>query len=345
MPGAARCLALAFAARVRGVSLLLMLAAGAVGAAHASGDLGAPPSPAQQCVTPSLADGARPEYPPAMLRIKRGARLRAEFTFAGPDQAPSVELGDTQDDFREAVRAYARKLRVPCMKAGDPPVVLRQEIDFVPNDGRKVALTLPEDESTGRAKSNCAARLTGAGIPAISYPPSLARSRLEGNVVARLHFADLAGAPEMTVLDDGGSALFVRAITPSIEAVRLVCVGKAPAEPVDLQVYYSFQIDGSADRVVLRDVTLKQFLGVVKPFPKGAIYFDTQLMKCPFDVRLTLRQPWGRNRIDELDEDVESRHTFLSWLSTLELKLPPRDANRVLGQSTIVHVPCAVLDL
>ena len=329
-------------ARARRVSLALLLTVGAASAAQASGSLGAPPSPAERCLSPAAADRVKPEYPAAMLEIKRGARVHATFTFGGPDRAPSVELSDTLRDFSDAIRDYARQLRVPCMGAGDAPVTLKQDFDFVPNDGRKVALTLPLDASAGTSKNACGVHLTGEGIPAIRYPDQPLRARLEGNVVARLHFFDPAKAPDMTILDDGGSNQFVRAITPSVEALRMTCLGK---DPIDLQVFYTFVIDGSVNRVVLRDVTLAQFLHAVKPIAPGAGYFDTQLMKCPFDVRLTFRQPWNRNRIDELDEDLESRHAFLAWLSTLEFDLPARDANHVLGQSMLVHVPCAVLDL
>ena len=325
----------------RRAALALLCAAGA---AQASGTLGGPPSPVEQCLAPALTDRVKPDYPTSMLAIKRGTRVHARFTFTGPDRSPSVEVSDTMRDFDDAVRQYARQLRVPCMAAGDAPVVLMQDFDFVPNDGRKVALTLPIDEAAARRDSatTCGVHLTGPGIPQIAYPSQPLRARLEGNVVARLHFFDPAQAPEMTVLDDGGSAQFVRAIRPSVEALRMTCLGK---DPIDLQVFYSFEIDGSANRVVLKDLSLGQFLHGVKPLAPGSVFFDTRLMKCPFDVRLTFRQPWNRSRIDELEEDIETRHAFLSWLSTLEYDLPPRDANRVLGQSMLLHVPCAVLDL
>lgn len=332
----------ALVAHARRVSLALLLTMGGVSAANASGDLGAPLSPAERCLSPAAADRVKPEYPAAMLEINRGERIHARFTFAGPDSAPSVELSDALRDFKSAILQYARQLRVPCMGVGDAPVTLLQDFDFVPNDGRKVALTLPLDASAGSSKSACGVHLTGQGIPAIRYPEQPLKSRLEGNVVVRLHFFDPAKAPELTVLDDGGSKQFVRAVEPSVEALRMTCLGK---DPVDLQVFYTFVIDGSANRVVLRDQTLVQFLGGVKPIGSGSVYFDTKLMKCPFDVRLTFRQPWNRNRIDELEEDVESRHAFLNWLSTLELDLRARDANRVLGQSMLIQVPCIVLNL
>jgi hypothetical protein len=334
-----------FASGARRGLPVLMLAVCLAGSAQAAGSLGSPSSPAEQCLAPATADRVKPVYPAEMLEIKRDAVVRAAFTFTGPDSAPAVDIDDkTGRDFSDAVRRYARQLRVPCMHAGDPPVTLRQVFDFVPNDGRKVALSLPVDVDRMRRESvaPCGVQLTGKEIPFPEYPTRELRDRLEGNVVVRLHFFDAAAAPELTVLDDGGSHHFVDAVRPSVAALRMTCLGK---EPIDLQVFYRFMVDGSADRLVMRDLSLAQFIRAAKPVPAGSVYFDTTLMKCPFDVRLTFRQPWNPNRIDELDEDVESRRAFLEWLSTLEFRMPPRDANKVLGQSLVVRVPCARIDL
>ena len=326
----------------------LLLALGLAGSAQAAGSLGSPPSPpspAEQCLAPAAADRAKPLYPAEMLEIRRGAVVHAVLTFTGPDRAPAVDIdGDSGRDFIDAVEKYARQLRVPCMHAGDPPVTLRQVFDFVPNDGRKVALSLPVDADRLRRESvaPCGVPLTGKDIPFPAYPARELRERLEGNVVLRLHFFDAAAAPEVTVLDNGGSPHFAEAVQPSVAALRMTCLGK---EPVDLQVFYQFRIDGSADRVVLRDLTLARFIRAAKSVPAGSVYFDTTLMNCPFDVRLTFRQPWNPNRIDELDDDLESRHAFLEWLSTLELRMPPKDANKVLGQSMLIQVPCVKVDL
>jgi len=175
------------------------------------------------------------------------------------------------------------------------------------------------------------------------YPDKLVRQGVEGTVVFRLHFTDPTQAPEMVVLDDGGSVLFVRSLRGYVEQFRLPCMGK---EPVDLHFNYVFQLNGAGvNRVVLRDLPLGTFLRAVKQFPVGSVYFDTNLMKCPFDVRMTFLQPWNRNRIDELEEDVPARRAFLDWLSGMQLDLGPRASNQVLGQSMTLHVPCVKIDL
>lgn len=324
----------------------LLLAVGLARAALAAGDLGPPQSAALQCLSPSVAEQAKTVYPPRMLEIKRGAYVRVKLTFDDARSAPSVTfLTDTSEPFEEAISDYARQLRVPCLQPGAAPVTLTQIFDFVPNDGRKVALTLPLDEAQQKgAQSPCVVDANGRDVPKPRYPGDLIRRRKEGNVVVRLRFFDTSLPPEITVLDDGGDRLFEHAVRPSVEALRMSCPG-GKMVPFEIQVKYSFFLDGEANRLVLKELALPQFLRAVKPFASGGIYFDTTLMKCPFDVRLTFRQPWNRNQIDELEEDVESRHAFLSWLSTLELDVPSRQANLVLGQTMTIQVPCTRIDL
>lgn len=333
------------AARARCLAVALSLAAGAAHAAGVESDLGAPPTAAEQCLTPPAPERKIPAYPPDMLKIKRGDMVSVQLTFDAPTSAPSVRFDtDTQADFREAVLDYARQLRVPCMAAGAPPVTLSQQFDFVPNDGRKVAWTPPVDVSNVRAASDrpCLVNANDRMAKPV-FPYDLAQRGKEGNVVLRMRFVDTTQPPVVTVLDNGGEKHFADSVLESVQGLRMVCPAKV--EPIEIQVVYRFTLDGLGKHVVLRDLTLPQFLASVKPFPRGNVYFDTTLMKCPFDVRLTFRQPWNRNHVEELDEDVAARHGLLSWLSTLELDLKPRQANMVLGQSMLIQVPCARVDL
>ena len=331
------------AARLQGASLALLLVIGAAGTARAADDLGPPTSPAEQCLAPPVAERHVPAYPPKMMEIRRGATVRVRLTFDGPRSAPSVRfVDDPLDDFRSAVLDYAEQLRVPCMPPGAAPVTLSQQFEFVANDGRKVAWTPPLEEPAALSAADMPCTIdANTRMAKPDYPRDL-RGK-EGNVVIRLRFVDPAQPPEVTVLDNGGDKLFAHAVTSSVQALRMTCRDKVV--PFSIQVFYKFLIDGSTNRMVLKDMSLAQFIGAVKPFPRGGVYFDTTQMKCPFDVRLTLRQPWSRNRIEELEEDVESRHAFISWLSTLELDIPARPANLMLGQSTVIEVPCAKVDL
>ena len=146
----------------------------------------------------------------------------------------------------------------------------------------------------------------------------------------------------MTVLDDGGSELFVQSVRANVEGLRLSCPDQRPRY---MQIRYSFVIDPMIHRVLLHpDLTLAQVVNASKPDAPGSVYFDTTLMKCPFDVRLTYQQPWSRNHVDEVVKDVLARRVFLDWLSTREFAFKPSDANRIVGQTTTVHVPCTKLD-
>lgn len=315
----------------------------ACGSAVAADDVTSAPSAAERCLAPTDASHARPAYPADMFDAKRDGVVEARFTFAAPDRAPEVSIVQSSNrSFESAVRAYAEGLRVPCLGAGDRPVSIAQRFDFVPNDGRKVAFTAPVDLAAANLKPRYAClAMPGENRPA--YPPQLLRQGMEGTVVLRLHFTDPAQPPEAVVLDEGGSVLFARAVRGFVERFRLPCMGK---EPVDLHFQYRFRIDGDGvTRVALRDVPLATFLKSVKQVPAGSVYFDTALMKCPFDVRLTFLQPWNRNLIDELEEDVPARHAFLDWLSGMQLDLGPRASNQVLGQPMTIHVPCVKIDL
>ena len=321
----------------------LALFAASCGLAHAAGDVSPAPSAAEGCLAPSDPERSKPVYPADMLQMKRDASVEAHFTFHAPDSAPDVSIvHPTAGAFEDAVRDYARGLRVPCMAAGAAPVTISQVFEFVPNDGRKVAFTAPVDMSAERLKPRYACLVKPVPNETIHYPEQPLRQGLEGTVVLRLHFTSPDHAPELVVLDDGGSPLFVRAIRGYFTEMRLPCLGK---DPVDFHFNYRFRIDDSANHVVLRDLPLATFLRSVKQGSASSVYFDTALMKCPFDVRLTFLQPWNRNRIDELEEDVPARHAFLDWLSGMQLDLGPRASNQVLDQSMVIHVPCVKIDL
>ena len=84
--------------------------------------------------------------------------------------------------------------------------------------------------------------------------------------------------------------------------------------PIDLQVFYSFVMNGSVDRVALLRLGARPVdLCACQADSPASVYFDTTLMERSFDV-LDRRSasPWDRNRIDELEEDV-SRRATLSW--------------------------------
>jgi len=331
-------------------SSLVSTAAAAVASFFLAGPAQADPttelasSPAQRCLFPASDDRVKPPYPEKLYDAKIAASITAEFEFRGPDREPRVEFGSQpRGEFESAIRQYARQLRVPCMGDKDLPVKLRQTFDFVPNDGRKVAWTTPiDDANPGRdALLKCVVRPSPEEV---SYPEAMLRVGREGSVIARVHYFAPDQAPTWEVLFNGGDRAFGGAVGHYLDLLRMPCVGN---EAVDENITFNFAIEGGgySKRRVLKDLALASFLGVVKPIKAGSVFFDTNTMKCPFDVRMTFRQPFEPNKIQELEEDVPARHAFLDWLGQREINLDKSHAGQFLNQEMTIHIPCARIDL
>ena len=341
--GGASCAATARRQGWRGLAGALLALAALAGSipAQAQSRMTLAASPAERCLSPAVAERVKPVYPAELLRLKRGASFEAEFVFAGPESAPAVRfVNDPDPEYRDAVEAYAKQLRVPCMDKAGPPVTLKQGFDFVPNDGRKVAWTTPSEpvDSQRRQQLRCVVSDANARP---DYPVDLLRAGRQGTVVARVRFVAADRPPEVEILDNGGGRRFGENVAGFAEAMRMPCLHDAP---VEMMMHYRFVIDG-AGRPVLNDLDLKSFLASVKPVAPGSAFFETRTMKCPFDVRLTWQQPYEPNLIAELEEDVPARHAFLDWMAQRQFDLPPRQTNLLLGQQTVVHIPCVTIDL
>lgn len=301
-------------------------------------------SSAQRCLSPAVDDRVKPVYPSKLYDMKVGETVEAEFTFTGPDSRPRVHFDlPPRPEFADAIEEYAKQLRVPCMGAQESFVHLRQSFVFTPNDGRKVAWTTPIDtaDAARQEQMKC---LVKPSPELIRYPSAMMRVAREGTVLARVRFTDPAAPPAIDVLYDGGDRSFAEAISDYVARLRLPCLAGAPLEE---DYSFIFRIDGGGNlkRHVLKDQTLQNFLGVVKPVKAGSAFFDTGTMKCPFDVRLKFRQPVESNKIEELEEDVPARHAFLDWLGEREVNLERKLAGELYGQTMTIHIPCARIDL
>ena len=160
-----------------------------------------------------------------------------------------------------------------------------------------------------------------------------------------LRFTTADAPPTYDVLYDGGDRHFAAAVGPYREAAVAVLQRPTGQRRRPLQI----PIPGGAVRKrVFNDLTLAQFLLAVTPIPTGSAYFDTTAMKCPFDVRLTFRQPYAQNQVAELEDDVPARHAFIDWLSRQQLDaayLGGTGAAELLDQTMTIRVPCATIDL
>jgi hypothetical protein len=302
------------------------------------------PSVALDCMTPPTALRQKMEYPPQAYERKDGGTVQVELVFTRADAPPRFELIDEDrqalDSLVDAVRQHVRAYRVPCMQEGQPPVTLRQQFVFVPNDGRKVMASPVRDQAdpARRALIQCIAHVRGQKRPA--YPESVRRDEGQGNYLVELTFNAADAPPTVRMLAAAPSRRLQAEVLDHLQGLRMPCL---QGEPVRLSQIYSFRMDGG-ERTVLRDLTLLKLLGAArKPLPPA--YLDLDIMGCPFDVRLSYFQPHRRNFVGELETRHPARKPLLDWLALIELDLPAATNTTVLGDETTVRIPCGTIDL
>ena len=267
-----------------------------------------------------------------------------ELRFRAADQAPKVTVLDedrqTLGALEDAVREHVVHLRVPCMAAGSPAVVLRRDYVFVPNDGRKVAASQPRDQadSARREQLACITHLKGLKRP--DYSRLALRDAKQGNVYVRLRFEAPDQPPMLEVLAASRHTVLVAEVRDYAADLRMPCVGSQPVEHTQL---YKFRIEDGA-RSVLRDMSLVQLVGAARDLPRG-VYFDLNTMQCPFSLRLSYFRPQGPNEVRALGNNHPARQAFMDWLSQITLNLPAELNTEVLGQTITVEVPCGTVDL
>jgi Gram-negative bacterial TonB protein C-terminal len=296
------------------------------------------PSEALQCMTPSEAERAAIKYPPDALERKEGGVVRAEMVFADPAAPPSIKiLNKPLDVLADAIKEQLRRYRVPCLEPGQRAVIA-QDFRFDPSDGRTVLWSRPRDsgDADRERQRSCLAAFTQP-----DYPMAALRREEQGVVALKFTFTDGVNPPHVTVLDDTPHPSLIEAATRSVEKMRLPCHS---GRPVSFAVRYDFKLDGG-DRIVVRDMALMTFLRAVKDIRKAQVYFDFNEMKCPFDLRVELRQPTEDNRIGEVGESVSERTFFIDWLSRQRLVLPAKQQNRMIGQQFNLSVPCGTINL
>lgn len=165
------------------------------------------------------------------------------------------------------------------------------------------------------------------------------RQHEQGNFLVRLRFASPTEPPVFDIVA-GPSHRWLRAsLVDFAKGYRLPCHAGAP---VSLDVLFTFRIEEGA-RTLLKDLTLRQFVGLARTAPPGRFDFGT--MGCPFDLRVTHFQPYKPHGIGQIGEARAERLDFIEWLSRVELKLDEQTALALLGATFTLSVPCGTLDL
>ncbi len=300
------------------------------------------PSAAQRCLTRGELTLGSPTYPQESFERRDSGRVLVELTFSSSDTAPSVDVIEDEGGrtFVASVRTFVDAYRVPCLEAGQS-ATLRQEFVFKPTDGRRAYFSPPVDADAQRQERLQACIAHQSPKERVVYPAEAVKRGEHGTVIVKLTFSDATSPPSATVLDDVNSSALRRAALAYSEGYRMPCHAGASVEVVQ---FYTYRFEGDA-KVLLNDMPLTSFLRNVKGIEQANAYFDFTTMGCPFEVRLTLYQPFSANAVGELGARNPERRFFLDWLRRRELNLDTKTLRAVVAQQTTISVPCTILSL
>lgn len=301
------------------------------------------PSPYLECMAPTAGSPTAPAYPEHLLEAKTSARISVEIEFSGPDAAPGVRIAQHPYDaeFNDAIKRYARNLRLPCMPAGAKPVVLTQRYVFNPTDGRKAMPPQTEDAAHLARQDMIDCLKHVKGQVRIQYPREALRQVQQGKVMARMRFTNATEPPKVSYLAEIGGKEFRNVLDPHLAGQRLTCM-KPGDGPIDIDITYIFTIEGEY-QTSFKDMPLQSLLGIVKTPPPISADFGT--MGCPFDVRLRYLQPYTLNQVVEVETTNTARRPLLEWLRKLELNVKKDLNDRVFADQFTVSIPCGRIEL
>lgn len=295
------------------------------------------PESALRCLQPEAAKLAPVVYPADELLLNRGATVRVRLTFTDAISEPKavVYYNPGSDAFADAVTEAVRAYRLPCLPPGAKPVTATQAFSFVPHDGRRVVRSRAIDDDEG--SHPC--RFIQEPQQKPLYPISTSNS---GTVLMAMTFSAKDKPPTTQVLFSAGGPRFVYAAESFVSEYRLDC--PPPYEPITARQIFQFRMEGG-DQYGLKNLNLKQLVGVIDKLDEQHVLFDLNSMGCPFDLRFTLYEPYARNEIGELERVDPNRREFIDWLSGVALKLPRKAHEQVVGSTITLSIPCGTLDL
>lgn len=298
------------------------------------------------CLTSTQPERKNPTYPSGVA-YETSAVVRVHLTFASSDAAPDVEVkfNNGPEAFADAVRDHVATYRLPCLPSGKK-IVGAQEFQFVQRGPSSAVLKSAARNADGylNLSPDCMAGILGAPPPV--FPAARFNEPYEspGAVLVRITFTAPDQPPLTKILYDGGDRRRSAAVVRSVSEYRLRCMqpGDEPAVAVQL---FDFRYQGD-DPIRLKDeLPLVQFLTLVKGIQQQTVRFDFTTMGCPFQVKLSLYQPYHTNGVKEVGQPDPNRREFVEWLRNLQVVLAPSLMKTTIGQRTTVSVPCVLLNL
>lgn len=300
------------------------------------------PSAAVACLTPPPAERGQPEYPVMHYKSGTPGRVLASATFDETDwlPGPTIQIDQQEggEEFVSAVQAHLRTLRVPCLPKGGKATL---QFDFVFNPNSPRVFWKPPVDAADRqrqASLNCVIGVAGDDLPA--YPWRAREIGLQGRVWASLRYSAPDQPPEVKLHHRHAGRSLAPPVREWLANRRMPC---HQGEPVDAEVTFVFRL---GDEVFgFKPMGLVQLMGSVKGIGKESLALDTTAMGCPFDLKLTYRQPDAPNKLGQLGDYNPARQPLLDWLAGITLNLPPESLDSVYGDTADIHVPCVKINL
>ena len=300
------------------------------------------------CLTSVRPDQKQPLYPEGQLP-GTAAIVRVKLHFKAADAPPEVQVAFNNGTpaFASAVSEHVSNYRMPCLPAGRTLQGV-QEFQFVVRAATPTVLQGRPMYSDSQISlpPECLAGIKGAPPPQFPSSNSVSGRVEPGVVVVRMTFRAADQPPEVRVLYDGGQRRLSRAVLASVAQYRLNCL-KPGDPPLVATQPFAFSWQGEEPVTLPPELSLVQFLGVVKDMDSQRVRFDFTTMGCPFKVRVNPFQPYSHNLIHEVGDESPNpnRRDFIEWLRNITLDFPPKVAKTAIAQPTVVSVPCVLLDL
>jgi hypothetical protein len=162
-------------------------------------------------------------------------------------------------------------------------------------------------------------------------------------VLVRLVFRQANEAPLVEVAYAAGNPKLVPIVERAVSEYRLTCLPQGE-QVVEMQKFIMHGLDAPVPQLK-RDLALIDVVRLIKDIQNTRVRFDFSTMACPFQVGFAPYRPYARNTVKEVGIPDANRREFIEWLKDITLDLPPKFMRTAMGESSVVTVPCTVLDL
>ncbi|MBA4217977.1 MAG: hypothetical protein V3V71_10215 [Roseateles sp.] len=289
---------------------------------------------------------ATPKYPDEALETRTSGFYRLELRFTDAKRAPEVKFlfSAGSEALRDAAEDYARKFRLPCLKA-EHTLALLQEIRFraVSDGDVSAAAPLNLPEAVDRRLDACLR--TPPDSLRLNEPmqlQSFKRDLKNGNLVVALSFNAPDKPPEIRVLYDSLNRRHRDDVLSYVEEYRVPCM--QAGQRYTMQQTFRVGFDNNR-RFAFKDVGIVKFLGMVKNVDARPVHFELDTMGCPFRLSFVLGRPAVRNGVYENGTPNPNRLAFMAWLEELELALTKEQFENLLDAELLIDVPCGTIKL